>query len=100
MSMKRIAVAVLSLSLLVPAEGAFALTHHRHHRTYARTAYSTRYYRSGPYYSHYYSRTRGTAIGAVAGAVIDHRHPLVGAVIGGALGNAVQYERSRHHRHN
>lgn len=97
MATKKIAAAVLSLALLAPAEAGFAKTiHHRrvvHHTTITRV--------NSP---HHYSRTRGTAIGAVVGALIEHRHPLKGAVIGGALGNAVQYgrnvhERHKHHRH-
>jgi uncharacterized protein YcfJ len=67
--------AVLSLALMLPGS-AFATTHHHRH--------------------HKYSQTRGTVVGAVAGAVIDHKHPVVGAVVGGALGNVIQHERSKH----
>lgn len=66
--------AVLSLALVLPAGSAFAKTKRHHH----------------------YSRTRGTAIGAVAGAVIDHKKPLQGALIGGAVGNVVQEIRNKH----
>lgn len=72
---KAIHAAILSLSLMVPASGAFAKTkHHKHH---------------------HYSRTRGTAVGAVAGALIDHKKPLKGALIGGVVGNAVQAVRDK-----
>ena len=71
----KIQAAVLSLSLLLPASGAFATTRHHH--------------------KHHYSRTRGTAVGAVAGALIDHKKPLKGALIGGALGNVVQEIRNK-----
>ncbi len=84
--------AVLSLALLVPAQTAFARTHH-HRRHYAVQSYSTV---SRP---HHYSQTRGALIGAAAGALIGHHHPLKGALIGGALGEAVQYERNVHERH-
>jgi uncharacterized protein YcfJ len=80
--MKKLQAAVLSLSLLVPASSAFAVTHHHHVR------HATHH--------HHYSRTRGTAVGAVAGALIDHHHPLTGAVVGGALGNLVQNARNHH----
>jgi len=87
-TMRKIQAAVLSLALLVPAEGAFAATrHHRHHhRTYS--VYRVR--------RHHYSETRGTVVGAAAGALIDHRQPLKGALIGGALGNIVQKVRNKH----
>ncbi|MGZ4778986.1 MAG: glycine zipper family protein [Thermoanaerobaculia bacterium] len=69
----RIQAVVLSVALLLPAGGAFARTkHHRHH----------------------YSRTRGAAVGAVAGALIDHKKPLKGALIGAAAGNVVQEIRN------
>jgi hypothetical protein len=46
------------------------------------------------------SRTKGTAIGAVAGAVVAGPP---GAVVGAAVGNGVQVARhqatARHHRH-
>ena len=73
----KIQAAVLSLSLLVPAGSTFAATKHHHKH-------------------HHYSRTRGTAVGAVAGALIDHHHPLTGAVVGGVVGNAVQAARDKH----
>lgn len=85
---KTISAGILSLALALPATNAMAATHyyrHRHHRTYY--TYSHR---------HHYSETRGTAVGAVAGAVIDHRQPLKGAVIGGILGNLVQKVRNHH----
>lgn len=66
--------AMLSLALLLPAEAAFAKTKHKRH---------------------HYSRTRGTAIGAVVGAAVDHKKPLKGALIGGALGNVVQDIRNK-----
>jgi uncharacterized protein YcfJ len=72
MKATKLQAAVLALTLLAPTEAAFARTkHHKKH----------------------HNRTSGTAIGAVAGAVIDHKHPLQGAIIGGALGNAVQAVR-------
>lgn len=76
MTSKKVQAAVLSLTLLVPAGSAFAMT--RHHR-------------------HHYSQTRGAVIGAVAGAAIDHKKPLKGALIGAAVGDAVQAVRN--HRH-
>jgi uncharacterized protein YcfJ len=45
---------------------------------------------------HHYSETRGTAVGAVAGALIDHKQPLKGAVVGGLIGNVVQKVRNKH----
>jgi YmgG-like glycine-zipper protein len=92
MSTKQIQAAVLSLALLVPAESAFARTHHlRHHRrATAQVSTSSR--------PHHYSQTRGALIGAAVGAAVGHRHPLKGALIGGALGTAVQYERNREER--
>jgi hypothetical protein len=75
---KRIQAAVLSLSLMLPASSALAATHHKHHRQHR----------------HHYSRTRGTAVGAVAGALIDHHKPLQGALVGAAVGNAVQAVRN------
>ena len=74
---KAIHAVILSLSLMIPASGAFAKTKHHHHKKY--------------------SRTTGTAVGAVAGALIDHHKPLKGALIGGALGNAVQVVREKNH---
>jgi hypothetical protein len=72
---KTIHAAILSLSLMLPAGGAFAAT--KHHK------------------KHHYSRTVGTAVGAVAGALIDHKKPLKGALIGGVAGNAVQAVRAK-----
>lgn len=72
---KAIHAAILSLTLMIPAGGAFAKTKHYHHKKY--------------------SRTTGAAIGAVAGALIDHKKPLKGALIGGTLGNAVQAVRGK-----
>ena len=86
LSMK-INAAVLSLTLFVPANAAFARTHHRRH------AYSTTSHRK------HYSQTGGALVGAAAGALIDHRHPLTGALIGGALGEGIQYERNKHVKH-
>ena len=74
MSTKKIQAAVLSLALLVPADAAFARTHHK---------------------KHHYSQTRGALIGAAAGAVIAHHHAVKGAVVGAALGEAIQYERNK-----
>ncbi len=86
-TMRRIQAAVLSLALLAPAGGAFATTrHHRHHRV----TYVTRVHR------HHHSETRGTVVGAAAGALIDHKQPLKGAVIGGVIGNVVQKVRNKH----
>lgn len=85
---KKLQAAVLSLALVVPAGSAFALT--RHSRTHhTSTTYTT--------HRHHYSQARGAVIGAVAGAVVDHHHPLTGALIGGALGDGVQVVRN--HRH-
>ena len=83
---KGIQAAVLAMALLLPAGNVFARTHHttRHRRTY----YVNQH--------HHYSRTRGTLVGAAAGAVIDHRDPVTGAVVGGVLGNVIQHERSKH----
>ena len=77
---KRIAAAVLSTALLLPATSAFGNDWTKHH-----------------------SRTRGTTIGAAAGAVLGPP----GMVVGAAIGNGVQYARGaghhhhahRHHRH-
>ena len=84
---QRIGAALLSFALLAPAEGAFAYTRHHHHR---RVVYSTYRHR------HHYSETRGTVVGADAGALIDHRQPVKGAIIGGVLGNVVQKVRNKH----
>jgi hypothetical protein len=76
----KIQAVVLSIAMLLPAASGFAKTrHHRHH--------------------HHYSRTRGAAVGAVAGALIDHKKPLKGALIGAAVGNAVQAVRSHKSKH-
>jgi hypothetical protein len=77
--------AILSLALLVPATSTFAMTPHRTRRT---TSYTRVHHR------HHYSQTRGAIVGAVAGAVIDHRHPLTGAVVGAAAGGTVQAVRN------
>lgn len=69
----KIQAAILSLALILPAESAFAKTKKKHH----------------------YSRTRGTAVGAVVGAAVDHKKPLKGALIGAALGNVVQEIRNK-----
>jgi len=87
---KKIQAAVLALAIMAPAESAFAIT--RHHRKTTRTTTTHRR-------PHHYSQTRGAVIGAVAGALVDRRHPLTGALIGGALGEGVQYERNVHERH-
>jgi hypothetical protein len=83
----RIGAALLSLALLAPATPAFARTHH-HRRVYSST-----------YHRKHYSQTGGALVGAAAGAVIDHRHPLTGALLGAALGEGVQYERNKHVKH-
>lgn len=76
----RIQASILALALLLPAGNMFAKTHHvRHAKKH-----------------HHYSRTRGTLVGAAAGALIDHRDPVTGAVVGGVIGNVVQHERSKH----
>lgn len=80
-SKKSIQAAVLSLALMVPAANTFAYT--THHKT-------THVYR----HRHHYSQTRGAIVGGVAGAVIDHRHPLTGALIGAAVGDGVQVVRN------
>jgi hypothetical protein len=52
---------------------------------------------SGAFAQH--SRTRGTIVGAAAGALVGGTR---GAVVGAALGNGIQYERnaqSHHHQH-
>jgi len=77
---KKIQATMLSLALLLPAGGLFAQPHHyyyRHHHA-----------------RHHYSQARGAVIGAVAGAAIDHRQPLKGALIGGAVGEGVQILRN------
>ncbi len=85
---KKIQVAVLSLAVLVPANAAFARTHHRHRGTYSTT-----------YHRKHYSQTGGALVGAAAGAVTHHHHPLTGALIGAAAGDLVQYERNKHVKH-
>jgi len=84
-NMRAIQATVLSLALAAPATNAFALTHHRVRHT-------------ATYYHHkkHHSETRGTVIGAAAGAIIDHKQPLKGAVVGGVLGNIVQKVRNHH----
>jgi len=84
--MRAIQAAVLSVALAVPAADALAVTRHHHVR------------HTATYYHHkkHHSETRGTVIGAAAGAVIDHRQPLKGAVVGGILGNIVQKVRNKH----
>jgi len=84
---KRIQAAVLSLAMLLPAGAAMAKTHHH------KTTHSTTYHHK------HYSQTGGALVGAAAGALIDHKHPLTGAAIGGALGLGVQYERNKKVNH-
>ena len=81
---KRFQAALLSVTLMLPASSAFAMTHHRVHRhsTYSST------------HRHHYSQGRGAIIGGVAGAVIDHNHPVKGALIGAAVGTGVQAVRN------
>ncbi len=85
---KKINAAILSLALFMPAGSAFAIT--RHHR---RTSSTTTYHRK------HYSQAGGALVGAAAGALIDRRHPLTGAVIGAAAGEGVQYYRNKRVRH-
>ena len=82
MATKKLQALVLSFALLAPAGSAFARTHHYH------------YY----HHRHHYSQARGAVIGAVAGAAIDHRQPLKGALVGAAVGEGVQILRN-HHSH-
>lgn len=84
-NMRAIQAAVLSIALAVPATDALAVTHHHVRRT-------------AVHYRHkkHHSETRGTVIGAAAGAIIDHKQPLKGAVVGGVLGNIVQKVRNKH----
>jgi hypothetical protein len=79
----RLQAAVLSFALLLPAGSSFASTHYRY----------TRHRRQ----QHHYSQTRGVVVGAVAGAAIDHHKPLQGALIGAAVGDAVQIIRNKKH---
>ena len=66
---KQIAVAALTLALALPAVTASADN----------------------------GRTKGTLIGAAAGALVTHS--VGGAIVGGALGNGVAYANEhRHHR--
>jgi hypothetical protein len=69
MTHKPLTAALLSVMLMLPASSALAARHK-------------------------YSRTRGTLIGAAVGALVAHDH-LKGAVIGGAVGNGVQYARDQ-----
>ena len=82
---RRIQAAVLSLAMMLPAGAAMARTKH-HHST-------------STYHHKHYSQTGGALVGAAAGALIDHKHPLTGAAIGGALGLGVQYERNKNVNH-
>jgi hypothetical protein len=82
----KIQAAVVSLALFLPAGNLFAGTHHNRYH----------HYRHVQQHHHHYSRTRGTLVGAAAGALIDHHHAVQGALIGGAIGNVVQHERSKH----
>ena len=87
MATKKIQVAMLSLALLLPAEGAFAKTHRvRTHRYYTTTTHR-----------HHYSQTRGALVGAALGAALLHNH-VKGALIGAAAGTGVQYERNQHEK--
>jgi len=84
-NIRAIQATVLSVALALPASDALAVT--RHHVRHTAVVHHHR---------HHYSETRGTAVGAVAGALIDHKQPLKGAVIGGVLGNIVQKVRNKH----
>jgi len=70
---KKIQAAVLASALLLPAGSAFAND-----------------------WSKGESRTKGTVLGAVAGALVAGKK---GALIGAAVGNGVQYARHSTHRH-
>lgn len=75
LTQQRIAAAVLSAALLLPASSAFGNDWTKHH-----------------------SRLRGATIGAAAGSVLGPP----GAAVGAAIGNGVQYARGsghHHHRH-
>ena len=85
MATKKIQVAMLSMALLLPAEGAFAKTHR------VRTHHYTTTHR------HHYSQTRGALVGAAVGAALLHNH-VKGALIGAAAGTGVQYERNQHEK--
>jgi hypothetical protein len=85
---KKIQAAVLALAIMAPAESAFALSRHRR-------VTNTRTYTTTPRHRKHYSQTGGALVGAAAGAIIDRRHPLTGALIGAAVGEGVQYERNR-----
>ena len=81
---KRFQAAVLSVTLMLPAGSAFAMSHHRvRHSSYNQT------------HRHHYSQGRGAVIGGVAGALIDRNHPVKGAVIGAAVGTGVQVIRNK-----
>lgn len=80
---KRIQAAALSMMLMVPAASSFAMSrHHARHTSYGST------------HRHHYSQGRGAIIGGVAGAVIDRKHPVEGALIGAAVGTGVQVVRN------
>jgi uncharacterized protein YcfJ len=83
-NMRAVQATILSVALALPASEALAVTHRHHVR------------HTAVHHRHHYSETRGTAVGAVAGAVIDHKQPLKGAVIGGVIGNIVQKVRNKH----
>ena len=84
-NMRAIQATVLSVALALPASDALALTRHR-----------VRHTAVVHHHRHHHSETRGTAVGAVAGALIDHKQPLKGAVVGGLIGNVVQKVRNKH----
>jgi hypothetical protein len=86
MNTKKIRATLLSLALLVPVGSAVAQPNYYSHHHYYR-------------HRHHYSQTRGAVIGAVAGAAIDHRQPLKGALIGGAVGEGVQMLRNHNQKH-
>lgn len=93
MNNMKIKAAVLSLALMLPAASMFASTHY-YYRNGHRVYYTT--YR---HHRHHYSQARGAAIGAVAGAIVDRRHPLTGAIIGAAVGEGVQAVRNHNVKH-
>ena len=86
-NMRAVQAAVLSLALAAPATNALAVTHHYH-----RVRHTATYY----HHKKHHSETRGTVIGAAAGAIIDHKQPIKGAVVGGVLGNIIQKVRNHH----